>query len=350
MKFFAYIALVATASAVQLHFNQEEETFLDVEALADQAYTPSEVWKHFDKNGDGEWSRKEARTAYKEIHEHFGHKLEKGWKKDFSEMFTAIDEDKSGKISAMEMFIYVASQIDANNDGKWTFKEIKQSIKALAEFTGGKLKKDWKDMVKHVFDQIDTDGNGYVDQNEGMAAAKMMSELDFSELFEGTDKKLDLQTFLGVEADAEFDPEELWKAADGNGNGTLSLGEVKSAFKYVMKKYKHKLWKGWEADLEAEFKEMDQDGSGEVEKMEMLIYIAGKIDSNNDNQWSLQEIEGAVEFAAKFTRHELVDGWKEMVKTAFDKIDANGDGHIQPNEALKELKKNGIPDFTKLFK
>ena len=183
-----------------------------------------------------------------------------------------------------------------------------------------------------------------------MAAAKALSELDYSELFEGSDKRLDLQTFLHVDADAEFDPKELWDKADGNGNGTLDLGEVKAAFKWIMKKYKHKLWKGWEKDLEKEFKEMDQDGSGEVETMEMLIYIAGKIDSNNDNQWSLQEVKDAIQFVAKFTRSELVDGWEGMVEHAFAAVDTSRDGFIQPNEALAELKANGIPDFSALFK
>lgn len=141
----------------------------------------------------------------------------------------------------------------------------------------------------------------------------------------------------------------MWKRYDKDGSGEWDIKEAMSAFRGIMKYFKHKLPKGWKKIVKKEFKEMDTDGSGGVSPNEMIMYIAGKIDTNNDNAWQLEEVYNALEKLAGFTRNTLVQGWKEIVKDLFNEVDTNGDGSVQVCELFAEFKNNGYPDMNGIF-
>lgn len=122
-----------------------------------------------------------------------------------------------------------------------------------------------------------------------------------------------------------------------------------SAFKGIMNSLGHKLPTGWKKIAKKEFKEMDADGSGAVSSNEMIMYIAGKIDTNNDGAWDIKEVYNAIRHLAKFTKNNLIKGWKKLVKEVFDTVDANGDGSVDPKELFAAIKKGGFPDFNGLF-
>ena len=108
MKFLHYFALIASTAAIRLaQMEQPDELFnLDTE-VEKHVYSPEEVWKHFDKNGDGQWSFRETKRAFKRIMKYYGHPLPKGWRKMVKAEFKKADKDNSGKISAKEAIAYM---------------------------------------------------------------------------------------------------------------------------------------------------------------------------------------------------------------------------------------------------
>lgn len=146
--------------------------------------SPEEVWKKFDKNGDGEWDLKETQAAFKGAMKYFGHKMPEGWKKMVADEFKKADKDGSGKVTPMEMAIYMFEMIDSNDDGAWDLKEVKDALRAMAQFTKNKLKKGWEEMVEGVFNHVDKNSDGKASPKEIMAALKKHGVPDINELFE----------------------------------------------------------------------------------------------------------------------------------------------------------------------
>merc|ERR1712167_200170 len=105
--------------------------------------SPQEVWDHFDTNRDGEWDLKETQGAFKGAMEYFGHKLPEGWKKKVAKEFKKADTDRSGKVDAKEMGMYLFKLIDTDEDGEIQLGELYDAIEAIAEFSKNELIDGW---------------------------------------------------------------------------------------------------------------------------------------------------------------------------------------------------------------
>lgn len=246
------------------------------------------------------------------------------------------------------MGVYIFQAVDANDDGSIDLGEMKGALKAVAEFTGNKLKAGWEGKVEGAFKAIDADGNKKISGKEAMAAIKTHGIPDINDLFEKKSANLKINSLLFLDKRVP-DPEEVWSHFDTDHSDTWNLAEAKAAFKGAMDYFGHELPKGWEKAVEAEFKKADTSGDGEVSPKEMGVYLFELVDANDDGAWDLDEVYGAVEAVAKFSGNTLKKGWKKCVKGAFDTVDTNDDGAASPKEIMAALKKHGVPDINDLF-
>lgn len=146
---------------------------------------PEEVWKHFDKNGDGEWDLAEAQAAIRGGLEHFGHDVPADIDEQTAKHFKEVDADGSGKVSPMEMGAWIFDLVDSDDDGEIQLDELNHAIEEIAKFTGNTLKKGWKKMVKNAVSGVDTDNSGGASMREIMAALKKHGVPNINDLFEG---------------------------------------------------------------------------------------------------------------------------------------------------------------------
>lgn len=96
---------------------------------------------------------------------------------------------------------------------------------------------------------------------------------------------------------------------DTDKNGKWSFKETLAAFKSIMEYFGHPIPKGWKKMVKAEFKKADKDGSGEVCKDEIMLYIFELVDSNGDGAWDLGEVEQAIQDIARLSKNTLKSGW-----------------------------------------
>merc|ERR1719163_1399517 len=141
-----------------------------------------------------------------------------------------------------------------------------------------------------------------------MAAIKKYGYPDINKLFVKKNTRLTLRKLLSLAREIP-DPEDVWKHFDKDGSDDLDLAEVKQGYKDVMAYFGHKVEDGWEADVERVFKDVDTSGNGRVCKKEIGAFLFDLVDSNDDGEIQLSEMEDAIKAIADFTGNELVDDW-----------------------------------------
>jgi Ca2+-binding EF-hand superfamily protein len=146
----------------------------------------------------------------------------------------------------------------------------------------------------------------------------------------------------------DFKLDEVFAAMDANGDGALTLKEVFSAIKAYAKEHDIALPAGWKKEVAGVFKHLDANGDKKVTMDEIKAAIFDAVDSNNDGEWSLDEIIDAFEAVAKEHGLKLKDGWKDQVKTAFNAVDTDNSGKVSPVELEAAIKKYGYPDLGEL--
>ena len=223
--------------------------------------------------------------------------------KHFEHMLKKWDANGDGRIS-LDEYLTAASarfaQIDAQNTGSVSADQIANSPKAHE-----RIERRAEGLVQH----LDKAGNGYVTQDEFVAAAKTR----FAKLDHNGDGKLtpdELMTPRDNNAAAgkraQF-AERRFDKLDANHDGVVTLNEFVAA-------------------ATAKFKELDVAGNGRVtaeeiassprahERAEKVAErIAHRLDTNGDGRVSKDE------FLA-------------MAKTRFAKLDKNGDGFLTADE------------------
>jgi len=238
-----------------------------------------------------------------------------GSSKFFGHMLQKWDANGDGKIS-LDEYLAAASahfeQIDAQNKGAVTADQIANSPKAHE-----RIERRTEGLVKH----LDTAGNGYVTQDEFVAAAKKR----FAKLDRNGDGKLtpdELDMPHGDQAPAPKraqSAEHRFDKLDSNHDGIVTLNE------YL-------------AEAVAKFKELDVAGNGHVTAEEIANspmaqkraehvaqHIAKRLDANGDGMVSRDEFLAAA-------------------KQRFAKLDKNGDGFISADEiGQRHWARNGKP-------
>lgn len=83
--------------------------------------------------------------------------------------------------------------------------------------------------------------------------------------------------------------------------------------------------------------------------MEMGAWIFDLVDSDDDGEIQLDELNHAIEEIAKFTGNTLKKGWKKTVKNAVSGVDTDNSGGASMKEIMAALKKHGVPNINDLF-
>ncbi|CAF0716363.1 unnamed protein product [Brachionus calyciflorus] len=126
----------------------------------------------------GELDKKQFTNVFKEFYP-------QGKAEKFSaQIFNVFDSDKSGKIDFTEFLIAISTSsqgdikkklklgfklYDTNNNGKIDKKEMAKLIEAIYDLTGEQNRKndnDPKQRVESIFNKLDRDHNGTIDENE----------------------------------------------------------------------------------------------------------------------------------------------------------------------------------------
>merc|ERR550514_1888116 len=106
----------------------------------------------------------------------------------------SMDANGDGALTLKEVFSairgYAKAQIaggvweavDTNGDGFWSLDEVENAIEYLAKKHGVELVDNWRDMVAHVFHEVDANDDGKVSKKELEAAIKEHGYPDFEAL------------------------------------------------------------------------------------------------------------------------------------------------------------------------
>merc|ERR1712072_501922 len=158
----------------------------------------------------------------------------------------------------------IFKEIDTNNDGKLSIKEVFKAIRKLAKEHDFKLPKGWRKHVRKIFNFVDANGDGFVTMKELKEAAEKMK--DHHDEDSGSDSDDD---------GADFNPVEAFNAMDANGDGKLSFHEVTSFIAKYAKKHGMHLPKGWRKHMKMVFDHTDANHDGFVTKKELMAAMKG---------------------------------------------------------------------------
>merc|ERR1719158_2802706 len=334
-----------------------------------------QAFKRFDADGDGEISIQELKSGASSLG-----KFSDG---ELAAVFAMGDVDNDGKISFPEFAKLVIpsggekvsvlkkklgsandvavafKKFDVNNDGNISNQELQAGLKStglnftqqevdvifavadldgdgeisLAEFEhllGTGVSFGRVEDVKAAFFRFDKDNNGSIDRNELKA---MMA---------ATGKNA---------SDSEIDA--LFKKGDIDGDGTIDLVEFIRLMFPAATATLNKLQKSFKNlnDIKATFRKWDSDGDGHISRLELRQVMSSFSVSEVDTVFSLGDMDksGGIDYqefisllvpGASQTINKLSSQFRSVadIKSAFKRIDANGDGAICRDELRSGMK------------
>lgn len=292
-----FIALAAATAALRLHKSTKDvKTLLAEKVKANQS--SDEVWdwlmENVDKDGNGELSWKEVSGLVDWVckeHDVPAQQCKEG-KKEVKKAFDMADTSGNGEISEAEfeaawaaahgakkvqvknlvankmklsqtkdeVWGFLMEHVDEDGDKEISWKEMVELVKWVCKEHGVSKEECKAAMpeVKEVFDAVDTDNSGSINETEFSAAWDAHHAKDF----------------VMAEMKGKQSSDEVWawmvENLDKDQSGTISWGEVK-AFAYAVCE-EHDVSKkecdGWLKEAKPYFDEADADNSGEVDKTE----------------------------------------------------------------------------------
>jgi|TARA_B110000977_G_C10976362_1_gene454369 Ca2+-binding EF-hand superfamily protein len=103
--------------------------------------------------------------------------------------------------------------------------------------------------------------------------------------------------------------EKILKEIDTDNSGDLDLKEVNAAIAAFAKEEGFELPAGWKKESEAIFNHVDANGNGKVTLDEIKAAIFNAVDADKDGKWSLKEVTQAIGGMAKEHGVQLKKGW-----------------------------------------
>ena len=245
-----------------------------------------------------------------------------------------------------------------------SFPEMKEAVVTWAKKHDVEPFKGWEKALKHVFDMVDTNGDGEVSRAEADKAADEMDsdeEVQLKALV--TDPTKEQWTELGT---------AIWDATEGD--NTLEKGELVDLVGAWAKKHGFDLPADWKEWVGKAFDYVDANSDGHVTRDElqaafekheddMDVQLTSTLKSTlklrdpSEEQW--KELGTAIWDATAgdntLEKHELIGlvkawaekhgfkppkGWRRMLKKVFDYVDANDDGHVTRDELVKAMKEH----------
>jgi Ca2+-binding EF-hand superfamily protein len=154
----------------------------------------------------------------------------------------------------------VLEELDADESGTVSWKELSDFFKQIAKEHDYKLTKEDLEQAHEIFKMVDTDKSGEIDKKEfeaAMEAAGALGQKSRKMFAQVTTRQPGPPTWA-----------EVLEELDADESGTVSWDELSDFFKQIAKEHDYKLTK---EDLEQAheiFKMVDTDKSGDIDKKE----------------------------------------------------------------------------------
>eukprot|EP01052_Picozoa_sp_SAG31_P005815 SAG31_NODE_261_length_18904_cov_115.315554_4_plen_2049_part_00 len=276
----------------------------------------------------------------------------RGKETDLEDMFEAMDADANGLISWDEWIDYFLPLV---GDGDTKMGEIRRNM--FEKYQGDSI--DLK-ILRQMFDKVDINNNGTIDSREfkklcgklGFAGSEKDIFDSFSRADEDGSGTIDWNEFrdwynaknpdavvqaMQREREAEEERSMMLKstfeAFDGDGNGVLDRAEFKRMAKAIKLDANAK-------ELEAYFKEIDQDKSGEIDFAEFVVWYA----TTGEESVLKHKVKSSIGTDKKALKKV------SAARSIFRSIDTNGNGEVSSDEMMQLAVDLGIQTSKEEFK
>eukprot|EP01043_Picozoa_sp_COSAG02_P045444 COSAG02_NODE_4152_length_5709_cov_15.912121_3_plen_1048_part_00 len=277
----------------------------------------------------------------------------------WADLARCADTNRDGRISKQEFLNYTLGEVEIDNDGSIADPEFELELRTRVRLMGSAAQK-----VSTLFDVIDDDGSGYLEEQEGKRFLVMVgcevAELDYywSDMLRVADANLDgkiskaefMQYTMGdvdLDDNGDVDPEfeqdlqqkivmmgpagslvrALFDAIDVDRSGYMEEPEGKCFFE-MMGCDPDELDYYWTDLLRC----ADANSDGMISKEEFVRYTMGDIEVNDDG--TCEEAN----FESDMRRKIMVLGPAGRLVTAlFETVDADGSGFLEAAEGKKFL-------------
>ena len=336
-----------------------------------------QAFKRFDADGDGEISIQELKSGASSLG-----KFSDG---ELAAVFAMGDVDNDGKISFPEFAKLVIpsagekvsvlkkklgsandvaaafKKFDVNNDGNISNQELQAGLRSTGlNFT--------QQEVDVIFAVADLDGDGEISLAEfehllgtgvsfGRVEDVKAAFFRFDKDNDGSIDRNELKAMMAATgknaSDSEIDA--LFKKGDIDGDGRIDLVEFIKLMFPAATATLNKLQKSFKNinDIKATFRKWDVDGDGHISRLELRQVMSSFSESEVDTVFSLGDMDksGGIDYqefisllvpGASQTINKLSSQFRSVadIKSAFKRIDANGDGAICRDELRSGMKLN----------
>jgi len=294
----------------------------------------SAVFAVADRNGDGQISFAEfARMIIQSVDDLiFKLKNALGSGSDINQAFQKIDVNKDGKISLQELKNGLSSMglkfTDGELEGIFAVADLdgdgEIDVNEFEHLLGTSVSLSSVEDVKAAFYRFDQNNDGSIDKNELKllltATGKTPSQKEVDDLFRrgdlDNDGKIDIQEFIKLMFPASIN----------------ALAKIQAAFKSMN-------------EIKSSFRKYDIDGDGHISKLELRkalskfseaevesVFALGDADQSGGIDY--QEFIGLMMPNANEVITRLSSQFRSVmdIKSAFKRLDANGDGQINRDE------------------
>ena len=291
-----------------------------------------ESFEEIDSNGDGFIDLKEAKV----LADYATSQQAASVKPIIGEQILAsMDTNRDGKISKDELVAMAAFQTKSQQAGTAERKAAEKIVRSMDANRDGKISKDEISAVmKPYFEQIDTNGDGFIDAKEawGMAyyanSQQVQGRVTAEQIVGHVDRNGDGKISRD-EAAANLKP--YFEQYDANKDGVIDVKEAQVLADYATSQQVQR-----PATAEQIVGYLDRNGDGKISKDEASAELKPYFEQYDANKDGVIDVTEA-QVMADYVNSQQVQG-RVTAEQIVSYMDKNGDGKISKDEASEELK------------
>merc|ERR1711884_540993 len=334
-----------------------------------------QAFKRFDADGDGEISIQELKSGSSSLGKFSDGELaavfamgdvDNDGKISFPEFAKLVIPSAGEKVSVLKKKLGSANEVaaafkkfDVNGDGNISNQELQNGLRG----TGLNFSQQEVDVV---FAVADLDGDGEISMAEfehllgtgvsfGRVEDVKAAFFRFDKDNDGSIDRTELKAMMAATgknaSDSEID--SLFRKGDIDGDGRIDLVEFIKLMFPAATTTLNKLQKSFKNinDIKATFRKWDSDGDGHISRLELRQVMSSFSETEVDTVFSLGDMDksGGIDYqefisllvpGASQTINKLSSQFRSVadIKSAFKRIDANGDGAICRDELRSGMK------------